>query len=416
VSGYNGIEQAIGGFLDRYPRLKDTVETVYQRASYHLLSDSDFEYEVHENAKLCRVDDAFGVNLGECLVGFYDICPWNESMDRFLVHEIRDGKLAIVVLEDGVKREVATTSAWNYQQGSRAQWHPTREEAVVFNDLDGDEPVTRVVDIEGEKLERYEGHLQAMNPTGGDFLAVDYRRYDRNSPAYGYGLGEGESLGDPAEEGIVRVDTDGGKEVIVPFETLRSAAGGDVPQDCHYIHHSLYAPGGERFVFLHRWREAERRRTRLCVSDLTGDVREVLAHDSLSHFSWLDESRLFLWGGSAEHGRGYHIVDVDTGDVEYVEELDGFGDGHPSVSPDGEWVVTDTYPDRTRTRSLWLYHVESGRSVRVGGFFSPFGLDGPTRCDLHPRWSRDRQYFSIDSAHKGVRRSYTVDVGELRIQ
>ncbi len=408
MSGYSGFEQAIGAALDRFPRVKSAVETVYQRASYHLLADPEFEYEIHEGATVKRVDEAFNVDLGECFVGFYDICPWNESMDRFLVHECCEQGVRIVVLEDGLKREIATTTAWNYQQGSRVQWHPTKEKSVVFNDLDGGVPVTRVVDIEGEEQQRYEGHLQAMNPTGSDFLAVDYRRYDRNSAAYGYGLDEGGQLADPAADGIVRVDTDGTSQMIVPFEALISEAGGGVPQERHYIHHALYAPGGDRFVFLHRWREEGRRRTRLCVSDLTGGVRGVLAHDSLSHFSWLDDSRLFLWGGSAEHGRGYHVVDVDTEEVAYVTGLDGFGDGHPSVSPDGEWVVTDTYPDRTRTRSLWLYNVESGGSVRLGGFVSPFGFDGPTRCDLHPRWSADGRRVSVDSSHEGTRRSYII--------
>ncbi len=413
MSGYSGVEQAIGQVLDKFPRLKGAVETVYQRASYHLLADADFECEMYQEATIQRVDEAFDVELGECFVGFYDICPWNESMNRFLVHERRGEELAIVVLEESTKRAVATTSAWNYQQGSRAQWHPTREEAVVFNDLDGRTPVTRIVDVDGKELQRYEGHLQAMNPTGSDFLAVDYRRYDRNSPAYGYGLDEGEPLADPAEDGIVRVDTDGTSQLIVPFEALMSAADGAVPQERHYIHHALYAPGGDRFAFLHRWHEEGRRRTRLCVSDLTGEVREVLAHDSLSHFSWLDDSRLFLWGGSAEHDRGYHIVNVDNGEVAYVPELDGFGDGHPSVSPDGEWVVTDTYPDRTRTRSLWLYNVESGQSIRVGEFFSPFGFDGPTRCDLHPRWGADGRRLSVDSLHEGTRRSYIITLDDV---
>ena len=415
MSGYSKFEQTVGEFLDRFPRVKGAVETVYQRASYRLLADSGFEYEVHDGATLERVDEAFGIeDLGECFVGFYDVCPWNESMDQFLLHELCGEELAIVVLEEGTKREVARTSAWNYQQGSRAQWHPTQEGSVIFNDFDGGNPVTRVVDINGEQLRRYEGHLQAMNPTGGDFLSVDYRRYDRNSPAYGYGHDNGRSLAKPAKDGVVRVDADGSREVIVPFEVLISEAGSEVEQERHYIHHALYSPDGDRFVFLHRWREGNHRRTRLCVSDLDGEVNEVLAHDSLSHYSWLDDNRLFMWGGSLEHGRGYHVVNVDTGHVEIVSELDAFGDGHPSVSPNGEWVVTDTYPDRTRARSLWLYNVDSERSVRSGNFFSPFKFDGPTRCDLHPRWSPDGRSVSVDSAHEGNRRTYIMDVSQLR--
>jgi Tol biopolymer transport system component len=35
------------------------------------------------------------------------------------------------------------------------------------------------------------------------------------------------------------------------------------------------------------------------------------------------------------------------------------------------------------------------------------------RCDLHPRWSPDGRWLSVDSAHTGVRRSYLVDVAAL---
>lgn len=404
MSGYSKFEQTIGKLLDRFPRIKRAVETVYQRASYHLLADSNFEYEIHDEVTIERVDEAFNIeDLGECFVGFYDVCPWNESMDQFLLHELCGEELAIVVLEEGTKREVAKTSAWNYQQGSRAQWHPTMEGVVVFNDFDGRNPVTRIVDIDGEQLKRYEGHVQAVNPTGGDLLSVDYRRYDRNSPAYGYGHDDGGSLAKPAEDGIVRVDTDGSREVIVPFSMLISDAGSEVEPGRHYVHHALYSPDGDRFVFLHRWREGNRRRTRLCVSDLTGEVKEVLAHDSLSHYSWLDDNRLFLWGGSMEYGRGYHVVNVDTGRLECVSKLNAFGDGHPSVSPNRDWVVMDTYPDRTRVRSLWLYNVQSEGLVCIGEFFSPFEFDGSNRCDLHPRWSPDAEYVSIDSAHEKKR-------------
>lgn len=417
MSGYNKFEQAAGALLSRFPRAKGAVETVYQQASYRFLADSEFEYDVHGDVEIQHVEDRFGVEeLDECFVGFYDVCPWNESMDRYLVHELSEDnkEVSIVVIEESKAIEIANSRAWNYQQGSRAQWYPADDDAVVFNDIADGKSITRVVDIDGEEIQRYGGHLQAMNPTGDNFLAVDYRRYDRNSPAYGYCQDEDEPLADSSEDGIVRVDTDGGRKLIVSFETLIAEAGDGVTQDHHHIHHALYAPDGDRFAFLHRWREGDRQRTRLCVSDLTGEVKEVLTHDSLSHFSWLDNSRLFLWGGSAVHDRGYHIVDVDNGDVEYVKELDGFGDGHPSVSPDGKWVVTDTYPDRTRTRSLWLYNIESERSVRLGDFFSPFEFDGPTRCDLHPRWSPDGRSVSVDSVHEGNRGTYIMDVSQLR--
>ena len=421
MTGYNRLEQAVGAFLDRFPRTKGTVETAYQRTSYRLFADSGFEYELHDDAELRTAEVWCGgaEQTGGRFVGFYDVCPWNRSMTRYFVHETDDSDdsdgnpTSIVVLEDGTATTVGSTEAWNYQQGSRTQWHPTRAGTLVFNDVEAGDAVTRVVDVDGETVRTVSRPVQAVNPTGGEFLSVNYRRLDRNSPGYGYGTDDGSSLPPPDSDGIFRVGFDGESELIVPLSDLREAAGGDVSHTAHYIHHVLYAPDGERFVFLHRWMDGEKRRTRLFVADRDGNRRLLLENRNVSHFSWLDDERIFMWGGSEAFGNGYHVVDVESGELTYVGALDGYSDGHPSVSPDGEWVVTDSYPNRLRKRSLTLYHLDSERVVRLGEFLAPFGFDGPRRCDHHPRWSPDGKFVSIDSVHEGVRRSYVVDVSSL---
>jgi len=88
-------------------------------------------------------------------------------------------------------------------------------------------------------------------------------------------------------------------------------------------------------------------------------------------------------------------------------------DGHCSYSPDGRWILTDTYPDRERLRTLILYRPSDGSRVDIGRFFSPRELDGEIRCDLHPRWSRDGQKICFDSVHEGHRQIYVVDVSEI---
>lgn len=419
MSGYNRLEQTVGDALTRYPRVKSLVQAVYQRASYYAFADRAFEYDLHEDATLHSAAEWAGVDdLGPHVVGFYDVCPWNEAADAYLVHQLPDDPgdpAAITVLRDGEAHRVASARAWNYQQGSRTQWHPTCEDAVLFNDVRDGSTCARFVALDGDADRTFSRPLQAVNPTGDDFLSIDYRRLDRNSPGYGYGTDDGSSLRAPDADGVVRVDLDDGEtELVVPLSDLRSRHGGDVPEDRHYLHHLLYAPDGERFAFLHRWKDdADRRHTRLYVAARDGELRLLSANRYLSHFCWLDERRLFLYGGTDEDGRGYYVVDTASGDFEYVDALDGYGDGHPSLSPDGRWIVTDTYPDRVRKRTLTLYDLESGETVRVGEFLAPFEFDGVKRCDLHPRWSPDGQFVSVDSAHSGQRASFVIDVSAI---
>ena len=90
-------------------------------------------------------------------------------------------------------------------------------------------------------------------------------------------------------------------------------------------------------------------------------------------------------------------------------------DGHCSFSPDGRWMLTDTYPDREfeSARGLILYEWETNRRINIGSFYSDPKITGDIRCDLHPRWSRDGQQVCIDSIHEGERQMYVVDVSHI---
>ena len=88
-------------------------------------------------------------------------------------------------------------------------------------------------------------------------------------------------------------------------------------------------------------------------------------------------------------------------------------DGHCTYYPDKRWILTDTYPDKRRFRTLILYNRASSRRVDIGRFFAPRKLDGEFRCDLHPRWSRDGKSVCIDSVHEGSRQVYILDISDI---
>ena len=86
-------------------------------------------------------------------------------------------------------------------------------------------------------------------------------------------------------------------------------------------------------------------------------------------------------------------------------------DGHASFSPDGKWIVCDTYPmGHERLSGLLLYNPSSDRKVLLGRFHSEPLFTGDIRCDLHPRWSPDGKTITFDAVHEGRRQIYAVDV------
>ena len=88
-------------------------------------------------------------------------------------------------------------------------------------------------------------------------------------------------------------------------------------------------------------------------------------------------------------------------------------DGHCTYSPDAQWIITDTYPDRDRMQNLMLYRPKDGKLVNLGRFYQEQPSDNEWRCDLHPRWSRDGRYVCIDSKHSGRRQMYLLDVSGI---
>ena len=92
-------------------------------------------------------------------------------------------------------------------------------------------------------------------------------------------------------------------------------------------------------------------------------------------------------------------------------------DGHPSFSADGRWMVTDTYPDRTRCAYLVLYDVVTDCHYNLAYLRSPrrFATTQPTRhiaCDLHPRIDRIGRYLCFDATYTGQRSLCIIDLGE----
>lgn len=415
MSNFNPIEQKIASFLNRYPTVKQLSKNAYHWLNYQVYGDNDFQYELHPKADLYDIPEWFGLKNQHApqFVGYYDITPCNNQMNALFVHEqADDDSIGIVVYQQNDRQVIDTSSAWNFQQGSRTQWHPTQEDKILFNDVISDGLIAKQTSITGEVERTFAYPIQAVNPNGTDYVSLNYHRLDRNRPDYGYGL-DGGSLNSPEAEGLRLIAFDSEQETLfISLQSLMHRADTNTNNANHYVNHALYDPSGQKFVFMHRWQGERGRTSRLYASDFSGNLTSLL-EGIVSHFCWLDENKLIVWGQTDDFGSGYHIICTDTGSIEYVNSLAEWGDGHPSVSPDEQYIVTDTYPDRTRKRHLLLYDLQNDRVTKIGSFFEPLKYGGPNRCDLHPRWSPDGTAVSIDSTHTGSRRSYIVDVTDL---
>ena len=363
--------------------------------------------------------------------GYYDKFPWDTSgryhlalQCQFIDHQPTPTDTVMIGMVDEADGNrfipLAETSAWSWQQGTMAQWLPSSPaDTIIYNVREGDAFRAEIRNVFTGETDRLPRPIYAVSQTHA--LSLNYARLHLTRPGYGYADGEGGRIDafHPDDEGVFAMDlATGGTELLVSLDRL--AAIEPVPemeQGPMWVNHLTWSPGGSNFVFLNRFfRKHPRRPFSDRFSRATADGRDLKkVHDNgyFSHFTYLSECELIGHArkedGSDDYlkfdlfGDGYTVVGGDVFDC----------DGHCNVSPDGRFMVTDTYPDANDIRTLMLYEFASGTRIDIGRFHSPPALEGPLRCDLHPRWSRDGKRLSVDSAHTGERQIYVLDVSEI---
>ena len=99
-----------------------------------------------------------------------------------------------------------------------------------------------------------------------------------------------------------------------------------------------------------------------------------------------------------------------TGEYEELSILKSLnmGDGHPSCFKN--WMIFDSYPDKSRMQNLVLYNIDTGKYYKLIEIFHPMKFFGNTRCDLHPRFSDSGNNITFDSVFEGKRHQYYIDL------
>jgi hypothetical protein len=362
-------------------------------------------------------------------LGYYDKCPWDATGRYMLALEVAirdrlptDADVATVGLIDLADSDrwqpLDETRAWCWQQGNMLQWLPSApDRRILYNRRDGDRWVTVIRDIFTGESRTLPLPIHAVSRDGRCALSLNYARLHAIRPCCGYpGLADPwEDDPHPAGDGIHWLDLASGEhrliislEQMAHFQPKPSMAGAR-----HFLNHLLFNTDSTRFLCLQRWHRSGERHweTRMFTAKVDGSEMFCVADEGrVSHFDWRNPRQILATARHEPAGEGYYLYTDRTDERELIGPGVLTRDGHCSFSPDGRWVLTDTSPDSDQMRDLLLYHFASGRRVDIGRFFSPPGLTGRIRCDLHPRWSRDGRQVCIDSAHVGSRQMYVVDV------
>ncbi|MBN1247218.1 MAG: hypothetical protein JXC32_06140, partial [Anaerolineae bacterium] len=334
--------------------------------------------------------------------------------------------------------KVAETLAWCHQQGAMSLWLKHRPRTFIYNDFvetaDGWRPIARIYDLDHGAAGDYEVPIYALSPDGRWGVSLNFGRIPRRGYAYALApLPASDPAPDLEGDGLFLVDMySGATRLIASYREL--IAHHPWPYDLEgvymWLNHAIFNSDGSRVMVLFRYapemQPARPWRTYIYTMAVGPDVEPGSdLRCSLSDIYWRNGAISHqIWGRTP----GEILVDADWGDRghEYVvfDETHhpfqahrisrGMGPaGHLNFSPDGRWMAADTYPDAGGVQRLALVDAASGQITELGHFrHQTPGARGDVRCDLHPRWSADGRFLTIDTIHEGPRKIYMLDMEE----
>ena len=421
------LEQKINYQLNKYPGVKKYIKRVYQLACY----SASKKIAVEGNVMRVSPNDN-----GEYFFGYYDKSPWDAS-GRYMLCMRADNTWSepdplstaeIIMIDTKCNPNanknyevIAKTHTWNVQQGCMAQWlGPDYSSKILYNDIRDGKYCSVILDVVSKEERVLSIPVYTVSADGKTTLSLDFSRLHSLRLGYGYAALPEKTKGValPDETCIWKMDIETGKVKpllkYTDFAKFQPRPEMQEEGSVHKVNHLMLSPNGKRFMVLYRWFCGQRKYTRLITCNVDGTDMYVLSDDDMvSHCYWKNDEEIIAFERKKEYGPGFYLMKDKTQEWTHIwPQLSN--DGHPSYCPtDNSLVVFDTYPSRSRIQEVKLGRdndIEGSSVKTIAKVFSPFKYDNDTRCDLHPRWSRDGKKVCFDSVFEGHRGLYVVNV------
>lgn len=413
------IENKLSEVLRRFPKIRVLAKRIYQLIMTLINKLLNIE-------KCTTCNKMYTINTkDENYFGYYDKSPWNKSGNKILTMNVpfsnkhpKGNEKALVGYYSVENKEfivIDETFTWNLQQGCMLQWvGQESENLVIYNSIKDNKYVSIIKNINDLSEKIINLPIYCLSKDGKYGLSVCFSRLGRLRPGYGYSNLEDNSYRQlaPDNNGIwfIDIENNTSKLILSLKDIIKIDSDSTMDGVEHKFNHLEFNPSGNRFMFLHRWRKKGIGYSRLFTCDIDGKNLYCLANDIMvSHSCWKDDKHILSWSRKKGIGDRYYLYKDQTKEYEIIGEGILTSDGHPSYSPDGRYIVTDTYPDKFRIKTLIVFDTKENKRYDIAKLYAPFKYDNDERCDFHPRWSRDGKYISFDSTHEGKRKQYVIE-------
>jgi hypothetical protein len=375
---------------------------------------------------------------------YFDVTPFSPSQRYFAVTRVPilnrlpvlgdEADICVIDLEAQTIQRVYTTRCWGYQTGANVQWGATDRHLYVNDVVDGT-AVCVGLDLETTETLAYAGPLYSIAPDESCVVGFPHELKDVSQEGYGVPpreLGEYASLppGASKDEGVWRTDLKTNKKRLIASLADVAAKVPSAPPfkgGTYYFWHTKFNRQGTRLLQVLRYMHPEMPDTRnpmmftfkpggsdICFTPKTDRVPVWDANGG--HPNWHGDGLHVIRSMPVEGMKGNRFVQAryDGADFRLLSETIK-GGGHPSVEPQGKYLITDERHDQdgVALMGLRLIDLTADEERRV--------CDMPTidksklenvvlRLDGHPVWSRDYKKVSLQAAPLGKRQLFIVDL------
>lgn len=346
--------------------------------------------------------------------GYYDINPLKE--EKMLVHINKNNdKTSNKCIEIGYYdinnrnyKNIITTKAWSWQQGSRLRWSNLLENVINYNDWKEEKYCNIFYNIKDKKIiKKIDFPLYDMTKDEKYGLSINFSRLQRLRPGYGYNVlpDKTENEKAPKNDGIFLIDINNNtSKLIIPLDKL--AKTNDIKLEYeHYINHISISPNGRKFIFFHIYNKKNGGWiTQLCSSNIDGTDLKILDNINLvSHYTWKNDKEILITGIEMENNKFfYKQYDIDGKYIKDITKNELEQDGHPTYIDENNFI-SDTYP-KNFYQTLFKYNIYEKKRIDIVKLYSDPRLDGEYRCDLHPKYDDKNNIIFIDSTYAGKNR------------
>ena len=369
---------------------------------------------------------------------FYDVCPWSPSQRYLAVtrfpfqdREPRPGETAdvcVIDLHDRTIETVYRTKGWGFQLGANLNWGAT-DRYLYANDLIDGQGVCVRIDLQGREAKAFAGPMYHIAPDASCVIGFPLDLINATQAGYGVPTDEKDPpvLKEKASktQGLWRTDlASNDKTLLVSIARLYEAIPDpETLEDViFYLFHSKFNPQGTRIMQVFRGKPAGRgmNKPMLFTFDRDGsDIRLAVRWQQ-----WAPGGHHPNW-----HPDGQHLImnlKPDGKTMRFCRfRCDGshftvlsekrLGSGHPSVTPDGRWLVTDAYPHEPLALDngevpIRLVDLTADEEEAICTIYTLGKGKGVLRVDPHPAWSRDHKQVCFNGAPNGDRQVYIADL------